>query len=56
MEKYFYIWKLNVLTIKYNRWCEINNERIMEEQYAADENLDSIYWCWNCKYSDCVIH
>ena len=28
-----------------------------EKDYAINNtDLDSIHWCWNCKYSDCEIH
>jgi hypothetical protein len=42
--------------IGYNEWFEIQQELREEEEYAANNGMDSIYWCWNCKYSDCDIH
>ena len=60
IQHYFNLWKKNASNIalyrNYDTWCEINNERLQEEIYAAKNNMDSIYWCWNCKYSDCEIH
>jgi hypothetical protein len=60
LKYYFNIWILNYKNKKtskeYDQWCDINNERIDEEYYAITNNMDSIYWCWKCKYSDCDIH
>ena len=56
---YFNLWRINTQKKKmfrdYDEWCEINNERLAEEEYA-ENNMDSIYWCWNCKYHECDIH
>ena len=27
-----------------------------DEDNFARTCMDSEYWCWNCKYSDCEIH
>ena len=39
----------------YDTWCEINNEKLLEKQYAQ-ENMDSIHWCWNCQHGECDVH
>ena len=53
---YFKKWKQNVEFKKYDQWCENNNEELMENYYAQENNMDSNYWCWNCKYSECDRH
>ena len=53
---YFKKWRAIVSKRKYDEWCELNNERLGEEEFAAREGMDSIYWCWNCIHSDCSIH
>jgi len=53
---YFDLWRTKVSIRKYDEWCEINNERLQEEQYAQQTGMDSVDWCWNCKYSDCNLH
>jgi len=60
---YFKKWKFNVECIKYDKWCieydkwcEIHEEEISEKNYAQENNMDSIHWCWECKYGDCQIH
>ena len=54
---YFNFWKNKVKRFKdYDEWCELNNERLREEEFAEQNNMESIYWCWNCKYSDCDKH
>jgi len=27
-----------------------------EKEFASRNLMDPIYYCWNCKYSDCDIH
>ena len=47
---------------QWNEWkqqeifYEIKEEEYSEEEYASREGMDSIYWCWNCRYSECEIH
>jgi hypothetical protein len=53
---YFNLWRTKVLFRKYDDWCENNNEELEEEQFAAENNMESIHWCWNCKYNECEIH
>jgi len=48
--------ELNKMFKDYDEWCEINNETIMENEFAANDGMDSIHWCWNCKYHECDIH
>ena len=54
---YFKLWRSKVQTFKrYNEWCELYQEELAEEEYAMNNGMDSVDWCWNCKYSDCNIH
>ena len=57
---YFNRWKQNSekkrMFREYDDWCEIHNERLAEEEFAAESGMDSIHWCWNCKYHECDIH
>ena len=53
---YFDKWRLNISFRKYDQWCELHNEEILEQEFATENNMEPIYWCWNCKYSDCEIH
>jgi len=62
-QKYFKIWYDEVSFRRYDRWCQTDeaqklfNEVLQEEEdekeYAANNNMDSIYWCWHCKYGCC---
>ena len=57
MERYYFnLWRNNTMFRKYDKWCEIQEEEQNENNYAQENGMDSIYWCWNCKYSDCEIH
>ena len=53
---YFKKWRDIVSFRKYDEWCELNNERLAEEEFASQSGMDSEHWCWNCKYSDCDRH
>jgi hypothetical protein len=48
-----FIWK------QWTVWKEqqlIEEEEYIDDENAASEGMDSIYWCWNCKYSECDYH
>ena len=48
---YFYYKKEKIL------FDEIKQEIEEEKEYAMNNtDIDSIHWCWNCKYSECEIH
>ena len=51
-------WKLYVYYKKEKiLFNELKQESEEEKDYAINNtDLDSIHWCWNCKYSDCEIH
>ena len=55
---YFNLWRTNANKRKreYEEWCEHREESIAEETFARESGMDSVYWCWNCKHSDCQIH
>jgi len=55
--KYFDIWAQNVEYRKHRRaFYEIKQEEQDEIDFAQNAGMDPIYWCWNCKYSDCDRH
>ena len=54
--KFFHKWRLSVDIIKYDRWSELHQEELLEMMYACEAQMDSVYWCWNCKHSECSIH
>ena len=52
----FKIWRQKTYFARYDQWCEEHADELLEEQFARDNNMDSEYWCWGCKYSDCDRH
>jgi len=58
IRKYFNIWRQNALYTRYDNWCEIHADELIEQAYSnnIENELESIYWCWSCKYSDCERH
>ena len=59
--KYFFeLWKTNAAKAKsireYDEWCEYREEAIAEENFARESGMDSINFCWSCRYSECQIH
>ena len=60
IQHYFNLWKKfvsnNSSFHRYNEWCEINNERLQEEEFAANNNMDSVHWCFNCRCYECNVH
>ena len=65
-KKYFKRWTEEVSFRRYDRWCETDEakqmfDQIKEEEedeinYAMHNNMDSMYWCWNCRFNECDIH
>ena len=53
---YFNLWRKITLFNKYDKWCDIHNDELREIEFAQNNNMDTIYWCWNCKYHECDIH
>ena len=53
---YFERWRNITMYSKYDRWCEIQEEMNDEDTFARENNMESVYWCWNCKYSYCELH
>ena len=47
---YFNMWKLKV-DFKRN-WLNLKEEEEQENEFARENSMDPIYWCWNCKYSE----
>ena len=63
VSKFFNLWKSNLIKIKNDfrriisseSFNEIKQEELDEIEYASIMGMDSIYWCWGCKYGDCRI-
>lgn len=59
---WFNLWKINTKKIiarrhqEYDEWCEIHQEELDEQEYAVQNEMPSVYWCWNCQYNDCKVH
>ena len=60
MEYFFKVWKSNAENIRsfreYDSWCESKEEELQEVEYAIKNGVDPIFWCFNCKYSECDLH
>jgi hypothetical protein len=52
--KFFYRWYDAVRERK--EWEDNIEEEFHESEYASENGMDSVYWCWNCKYSECERH
>ena len=42
--------------VRKNKWLELWYEEKEEIEYAENNNMDSIYWCKQCKYGCCDRH
>jgi hypothetical protein len=51
---YFKIWQQKTLSRKI--FNELKQEERDEDDFACENDLDPIYWCWNCKYGCCDRH
>ena len=51
---YFKIWQQKTLSRKI--FNELKQEERDEDDFARENNLEPIYWCWNCKYGCCDRH
>jgi hypothetical protein len=51
--KFFYRW---YDLVRKSKFCEEAEEEWSECEYAAENGMDSVLWCWNCKYSECERH
>lgn len=38
------------------KFNEIKKEMVDENTFAMENNMDSVFWCWNCQHSDCDRH
>ncbi len=69
LAKYWlYKWKIRaqklILFRNYDNWCDLQDDYIKQQwieysqeiQYASTTGMDSIEWCWGCKYGDCERH
>lgn len=53
---YFNLWRTKVLIKHYDDWCEDCKDELLEQKFAMENDMDPIYWCWNCKYNECELH
>jgi hypothetical protein len=51
-----FIWNQWTIWKQRELFYEIKEEEYSEQEYSSREGMDSIYWCWNCKYSECDYH
>lgn len=51
---YFKIWQQKTLARK--NFNELMREEREEDEFACENDLDPIYWCWQCKYGSCERH
>ena len=49
-------WQLVVEGRRYDEWCLNHAEELEEEDYARENEMDTVLWCWSCKYGDCEDH
>jgi hypothetical protein len=57
LSRFFDTWNQFVKFERNRReWEELAEEEEAEEHYARENGLDSVYYCWNCKYSECERH
>jgi hypothetical protein len=60
IKRFFNLWRFNAERIRsfreYDNWCETVEEELQEVEYSIKNGMDPIFWCRNCKYSDCEIH
>jgi hypothetical protein len=56
LRRVFNHWKRVVDERRYDMWSETHDETLKEAYFARENDMDTIYWCWNCKHSDCDIH
>jgi hypothetical protein len=56
VKEFFNIWRQQASFARYDRWCKDHSEELLEEYFAQKNDMDPIYWCWACKYSECDEH
>ena len=55
-EKYWWIWRDRVAARRYREWREIQDDLEAECEYAMLNDMETEFWCWNCKHSSCDRH
>jgi len=55
-EKYWSRWRDCVDRSRYIEWKEIQEELAAEAKFAIENDMETEFWCVNCKYSECKIH
>jgi hypothetical protein len=55
-EKYYWRWRDCVAARIHREWKEIQDELAAECEFAMENDMETEFWCLNCKHSDCGIH
>ena len=55
-EKYWWRWRDCVAARRYREWCEFQDELTAEAEFAMNNDIETEFWCLNCKLSDCDRH
>jgi len=55
-EKYFWRWRDCVARSRYLEWREIQDELAAEAEFAMNNDMETEFWCLNCKHSECDRH
>ena len=37
-------------------WTDARQEERNDDEFAANNDMEPEYWCWQCKYGDCDRH
>ena len=51
---YFKIWQQKTLARR--EFYNLKQEERDEDDFARENHLEPIYWCWHCKYGCCEQH
>jgi len=55
-EKYYWMWRDIVARSRFRQWKEIEDELAAECEYAIQNDMETEFWCVNCKHSECTVH
>ena len=55
-QKYYWRWRDCVARSRYLEWREIQDEFAAECEFAMNNDMETEFWCWNCKHSCCDRH
>ena len=52
-QKYFNIWRINIDIKREKDFYDTLHEEEMENDFARENGMEPIYYCWDCKFSVC---